>query len=171
MAGVFQRTYLVHSTYVLFCTRATISVFIVKPTVSILLCVRTEISENEDRRSGHGTAERLRIRDPPEATDLGARVYTRTRLAKFEPIERPPVVGDDGGGTTATATTTTVRLSFLDAETGAVISLPRGPRDPPVELLVLNLPRNRFFEVDGVRESLRRTASDAVECIVFDAPT
>lgn len=49
--------------------------------------------------------------------------------------------------------------------------MPRGPRDPPIELLVLNLPRNRFFEVDGVRESLRRTASDAVECIVFDAPT
>ena len=34
MAGVFLRTYLVHSTYVLFCTRATISVFIVKPTDS-----------------------------------------------------------------------------------------------------------------------------------------
>jgi hypothetical protein len=33
VAGVFLRTYLVHSTYVLFCTRAKISVFIVKPTV------------------------------------------------------------------------------------------------------------------------------------------
>jgi hypothetical protein len=120
--------------------------------------------------SGYVSAIHRMIR---EATDLGARVYTRTRLAKFELIERPPVVGDDGGGTTTTTTTTTttVRLSFLDAETGAVISLPRGPRDPPIELLVLNLPRNRFFEVDGVRESLRRTASDAVECIVFDAPT
>ena len=35
MAGVFLRTYLVHSTYVLFCTRATISVFIVKPSVIV----------------------------------------------------------------------------------------------------------------------------------------
>ena len=33
VAGVFLRTYLVHSTYVLICTGATISVFIVKPTV------------------------------------------------------------------------------------------------------------------------------------------
>ncbi len=39
MAGVFLRTYLVHSTYVFFCTRATISVFIVKPTV---LCTYVE---------------------------------------------------------------------------------------------------------------------------------
>jgi hypothetical protein len=33
MAGVCQRTYLVHSTYVFFCTRATIYGKIVKPTV------------------------------------------------------------------------------------------------------------------------------------------
>jgi hypothetical protein len=33
MAGVCQCTYLVHSTYVFFCTRAMISLFRVKPTV------------------------------------------------------------------------------------------------------------------------------------------
>jgi hypothetical protein len=33
VAGVFLRTYLVNSTYVFLCTRATISIFIVKPTV------------------------------------------------------------------------------------------------------------------------------------------
>jgi hypothetical protein len=33
VAGVCQRTYSVHSTYVCFCTRATISLFQVKPTV------------------------------------------------------------------------------------------------------------------------------------------
>ncbi len=32
MAGVCRRTYSVHSTYVFFCTRATISLFRVKPT-------------------------------------------------------------------------------------------------------------------------------------------
>jgi hypothetical protein len=32
VAGVFLRTYLVHSTYVFFCTRATISFFIMTPT-------------------------------------------------------------------------------------------------------------------------------------------
>ena len=36
MAGVFLRTYLLHSTYIFFCTRAMISVFIVKPTVETL---------------------------------------------------------------------------------------------------------------------------------------
>ena len=33
VAGVFLRTYLVHSRYIFLCTRATISIFIVKPTV------------------------------------------------------------------------------------------------------------------------------------------
>ncbi len=33
MVGVFLRMYLVHTTYVLFCTRATVSLIWVKPTV------------------------------------------------------------------------------------------------------------------------------------------
>jgi hypothetical protein len=33
VVGVFLRMYLVHTTYVLFCTRATVSLFWVKPTV------------------------------------------------------------------------------------------------------------------------------------------
>jgi hypothetical protein len=45
VAAVFLRTYVVHSTYVFFCTRATISVFIVKPTVSM------ELRSFEEHRS------------------------------------------------------------------------------------------------------------------------
>ena len=37
VAGVCRRTYSVHSTYVLFCTSATISLFRAKPTVNVEL--------------------------------------------------------------------------------------------------------------------------------------
>jgi hypothetical protein len=43
VAGVFLRTYLVHSTYVCFCTRATITVFIMKPTVLLTVHETTHV--------------------------------------------------------------------------------------------------------------------------------
>jgi hypothetical protein len=107
--------------------------------------------------SGYDTAIRRMIQ---EARDLGGRVFTHTKLVEFEIVD-----GDDDevGGEAI------VRLSFEDAETGTIRHLP-GESSDPVDVLVLNLPRNRFFEVNGIRESLRPGASDAVECIVFDAP-
>ena len=169
MAGVFQRTYLVHSTYVLFCTRATISVFIVKPTVSILLCVRTEISENEDRRSGHGTAERVRIHggDGPRRESLHADEVGEIRTDRAAASGRGRRRGDDGDDDDDDRPPELLGRG----DGGGHIFAPRTAIPPSNGWYLLNLPRNRFFEVDGVRESLRRTASDAVECIVFDAPT
>ncbi len=38
VAGVCRRTYSVHSTYVFFVTRATISLFRAKPTVLVVCC-------------------------------------------------------------------------------------------------------------------------------------
>mgnify|MGYP006155532323 CR=1 FL=1 len=48
MAGVFLRTYLVHSTYVFLCTRATISLFRAKPTVLLRrLCAFHFLCQNK----------------------------------------------------------------------------------------------------------------------------
>ncbi|KAL3775148.1 hypothetical protein ACHAW5_003380 [Stephanodiscus triporus] len=109
--------------------------------------------------SGYDTAIRRMIQ---EARDLGGRVFTHTKLVKFEIVE--PVDADDEVGGEAI-----VRLSFENTETGTIRHLP-GESSDPIDVLVLNLPRNRFFEVNGIRESLRPRVSDAVECIVFDAP-
>ena len=130
---------------------------------------RTEISENEDRRSGHGTAERVRIHggDGPRRESLHADEVGEIRTDRAAASGRGRRRGDDGDDDDDDRPPELLGRG----DGGGHIFAPRTAIPPSNGWYLLNLPRNRFFEVDGVRESLRRTASDAVECIVFDAPT
>ena len=142
--------------------------FYCEPLYNFIMC-RTEISENEDRRSGHGTAERVRIHggDGPRRESLHADEVGEIRTDRAAASGRGRRRGDDGDDDDDDRPPELLGRG----DGGGHIFAPRTAIPPSNGWYLLNLPRNRFFEVDGVRESLRRTASDAVECIVFDAPT
>jgi hypothetical protein len=81
------------------------------------------------------------------AKGLGARVFTQAALTKL-------TISDDK----------TISLKFKNLKTGSVAQI------TSPEVLVLNLPRNRLFDVKGVEESLNPTVVDTLKCIVFDVP-
>lgn len=80
------------------------------------------------------------------AESFGGRVFVQTPLVKF-------TIDDDED---------TLVLTFENATNDAQISI----RSPSV--LVLNLPRNKLFEVQGVEESLDTGTVQTLKCVVND---
>lgn len=106
--------------------------------------------------SGYATAL---YRMVEELQELGARVFTQTKLMKFELIEQLSGLEDPH-----------VQLTFQNTDNGSIETIPKNAITNPINMLVLNLPRNKLFEVKGVSESLSPTSQQTIECIVFDTP-
>ena len=83
----------------------------------------------------------------------GGRVFTSTALTKFEIEEE-----DDG-------TRSTVHLTFHNSNRDETIHI------KDTSLLILNLPRNKLFDISGVEESLETNVAKTLKCLVFDTPS
>lgn len=110
--------------------------------------------------SGYVTAMHRMVE---QLLELGVRVFMETKLIQFELIEE--VIGEDGD------MVSNVRLTFQDAANGSIQTIPENlTAQPPIDTLLLNLPRNKLFEVKGVKETLSPRSRKTIECIVFDMP-
>jgi hypothetical protein len=107
--------------------------------------------------SGYATAMQRMIE---EMQEMGARIFTQTKLIQFELIE--PI--SDGHRNPY------VQLSFQHTASGLIETIPNNLMDNPIDMVVLNLPRNHLFEVKGVQESLSPMSKQTIGCIVFDTP-
>ena len=86
------------------------------------------------------------------AKDLGARVFLQTGLSKFSLLTDKK----------------SISLEFYNSQHDATFTI-QSPK-----LVVLNLPRNKLFQVDGVEESLSSNNNadvvNTLKCIQFDTP-
>ncbi|KAL3907383.1 MAG: hypothetical protein SGILL_008900 [Bacillariaceae sp.] len=106
--------------------------------------------------SGYATAIHRMI---DQMTEMGVRFFSQTKLVEFELVEDLTNEAEDP----------CVKLTFENAVTGEIRTIPNAA-ESPIDVLVLNLPRNKLFEVRGVRESLSPKVEKTIECIVFDVP-
>jgi hypothetical protein len=107
--------------------------------------------------SGYATAMHRMIE---EMQEMGARVFTQTKLIQFEFIEHTSDVSKDPY----------VQLSFQHTASGHIETIPNNATTDPIDMVVLNLPRNKLFEVTGIQESLSTQSKQTIGCIVFDTP-
>jgi hypothetical protein len=108
--------------------------------------------------SGYATAMHRMIE---EMQEMGARVFTQTKLIQFELMDQ--TMSDDRKNPY-------VQLSFQHTASGMIETIPSSAKVNPIDLVVLNLPRNHLFEVKGVQESLSEQSKQTIGCIVFDTP-
>jgi hypothetical protein len=106
--------------------------------------------------SGYVTAIHRMI---DEMQAMGVRVFTQTKLVELELVQAS--VDDEHQY---------VKLTFENTVSGKRHTIPKNITDNPIDVLVLNLPRNKLLEVKGVKESLSPHAKQTIECIVFDTP-
>lgn len=88
----------------------------------------------------------------------GGRVFTSTGLVKFDVVE------NEDGGSNGSDSSSTVTLQFSNSISGQTIHI----SDP--SLVVLNLPRNKLFDVSGIEESLDEEVVRTLKCTAFDTP-
>lgn len=97
------------------------------------------------------------------AKSRGGRVFTSTGLTRLEILHTGAAGSDDGGKNSNT--NSRMKLQFRNAMTNATIDV----INPSV--VVLNLPRNKLFDVDGVEESLDPNVAQTLRCTAFDTPS
>ena len=104
---------------------------------------------------------------------LGARVFLNTRLVQLN-VQDKKETDEDGSKTVHLEfeNTLTGERSFIQSNTalGSTHNSNNDDDNNTLNVLVLNLPRNHLFQVQGVRESLDPYVEQALECIVFDVP-
>ncbi|KAG7362987.1 flavin containing amine oxidoreductase [Nitzschia inconspicua] len=108
--------------------------------------------------SGYATAIHRMVE---ELQDLGVQIFTQTKLIHFDLME----------STENNEFNTNLRLTFQDTTTGSIQTIPGNVTANPIDMVVLNLPRNKLFDVKGVQESLSPRSKQTIECIVFDTPS
>ena len=106
--------------------------------------------------SGYATAIHRMI---DEMKDMGVRIFSQTKLVDFELVQTGS--GDENEY---------VKLTFEDTVTAERHTIPKDVTANPIDVLFLNLPRNKLLEVTGVNETLSQEAKQTIECIVFDTP-
>lgn len=100
------------------------------------------------------------------AKSRGGRVFTSTGLTRLEIIHVAEEHDDENkDSNTKTADMSRVKLQFRNTITNATIDI----IDPSV--VVLNLPRNKLFDVQGLEESLDPNVAQTLRCTAFDTPS